>query len=230
MPAYDENIEARVDREIAAFLEEEYAAQGEDLYQWYRYKFIAANNKRLTSTIGLAHYDKAIVRFVLQSCPFATRFVEIGAGVAQESMLIALHGLPAFGVDTTPAHMEMMKRLRERLAERLDSGLLERMTPVYDWYPNRAEEYVDAGTVLVFPTLSASTTPEQDIKILDMMKLAGGVILSMEHFFRTRTPEQQEALLSEIRSRGFDKPVEVFAWGNGDMGFSANRIVFLKRL
>lgn len=227
---YDENIEERANREIANFLEEEYAAQGDGLYQWYRFRFLAANNKALSSTIGLAHYDKAIARFVLERCPFATRFVEVGAGIAQESMLIALHGLPAFAIETTPPHLDMMNRLRERLATRMDSRLVERMTPVYDWFPTRAMEYVDAGTVLTFPTLSATMTAEQETQILDVMQRAGGVILSTEHFFRNRTPDEQEILLSQIRSRGFGEPVEVFSWANGDMGFNANRIVFLKRL
>jgi hypothetical protein len=227
---YDTDIEERADREIAAFLEEEYAAKGKDLYQWYRTRFIAANNKALPSTIGLAHYDKAIARFALEHCPFATRFVEVGAGIAQESMLVALHGLPAFGIDSTPEHLEMMKRLRERLANKLDSRLLERMTPVNDWFPNRAADYLDADTLVAFPTLSATTTAEQETQILDAIGLAGGVILSMEHFFRRRTSDEQEALLSQIRSRGFDEPVEVISWAEREMGFNANRVVFLKRL
>ena len=227
---YDKKIEERVDREIANFLEDEYAAQGDGLYQWYRYRFLAANNKSLTSTIGLAHYDKAIARFVLECCPFATRFVEVGAGLAQESMLVALHGLPAFAIESTLAHLDMMIRLRQRLATKLDSGLLEHMTPINDWFPRRAAEYVDAGTVLTFPTLSATITAEQETQILDVVKLAGGVILSTEHFFYNRTPDEQEALLAKIRSRGFGEPVEVFSWANGEMGFAANRIVFLKHL
>jgi hypothetical protein len=227
---YDKKIEERVDMEIASFLEEEYAAQGDGLYQWYRYRFLVANNKSLTSTIGLAHYDKAIVRFVLERCPFATRFVEVGAGLAQESMLVALHGLPAFAIESTVAHLEMMNRLLRRLATKLDSRLLERMTPVNDWFPRRATEYVDAGTVLTFPTLSATMTEEQETHLLDVMKVAGGVILSTEHFFRNRTSDEQATLISQIRSRGFGEPVEVFSWANGDMGFAGNRIVFLKRL
>ncbi|MEI7876068.1 MAG: hypothetical protein WCK95_28395, partial [Alphaproteobacteria bacterium] len=66
--------------------------------------------------------------------------------------------------------------------------------------------------------------------LLDVMKVAGGVILSTEHFFRNRTSDEQATLISQIRSRGFGEPVEVFSWANGDMGFAGNRIVFLKRL
>lgn len=227
---YDDKIERQLDVEIAAFLEEEYSAQGESLYQWYRLKFLAANNKALSSTIGLAHYDKAIVRFVIESCPFATRFVEIGAGIGQESILAALNGLPAFAVEASQDTIEMMNRLRQRLATKFDRRLLERVTPVNDWYPRRAKEYVDAGTVLTFPTLSATMTDEQERQALDVMKLAGGVILSTQHFLRRRTPDEQAALISQICSRGFDRPVEVFSWASGDMGFVENRILFLKRL
>jgi hypothetical protein len=227
---YDPGIEALADREIAAFLEEEYARQGEQLYQWYRLKFLAANNKQLTSSIGLAHYDRAIVRFVLEHCRFASRFVEVGAGVAQECMLLALNGLPAFGVETDQMHLDMMRRLRDRLAERLDRRLPMRMTPIRDFYPTRAVEYLDSTTVLAFPTLSWGITSEQERQIIESMRLAGGVIFSLEGFFRNRSTAEKEALVESIRMRGFGEPVEVFSWPQWEMGFAANRIMFMKRL
>src|SRR5690242_4134217 len=108
---YDAEKEGRVDREIAAFLEEEHAAKGDQLYGWYRHRFLAANNKYLSSTIGLAPYDKAIARFVIENCPFAKRFVEVGAGLAQESMLLAAMGMSTCAIETNLTNFDMMKRL-----------------------------------------------------------------------------------------------------------------------
>ena len=227
---YDAAIEARVNRAIGDFLDEEYAARGDKLYQWYRNRFLAIDNKYLTETIGLAPYDRKIARFVLDQCRFATRFVEIGAALAQESMLIAIQGLPTFAVEVNPDNFDMMNRLRNRLTEQLDPALPTRMTPVNDFFPKRAAEYIDSGTVLAFPSLSWGITVEQEEEILDTMKLAGGVILGLESFFRDRTPEEQLALVAGIRKRGFDAPVEVYSWDKWEMGFRPNRIIFMKRL
>lgn len=227
---YDAELEARADREIAAFLEEEYDAKGDALYGWYRHRFLAANNLYLPATIGLAPYDKAIARFVIDHCSFASRFVEVGAGLAQESMLLALQGMSTIAIETNLDNFDMMKRLQGRLTERLDGELPKRMTPFYDFFPTRATEYVDAKTVLAFPTLSWTIDAETEIKILDTLKLAGGVILSAQDFFRNRKdPAEQELLIAQIRSRGFDPPVEVHTWTEWQMGFRPDRIIFMRR-
>lgn len=227
---YDIEMEGRVDREIAAFLEEEHAAKGDALYGWYRHRFLAANNKYLTSTIGLAPYDKAIARFVVEHCSFAKRFVEVGAGLAQESMLLAMQGMATYAIETNLANFDMLTRLRARLAQRLDPDLPKRMTPINDFFPRRASEYVDADTILTFPTLSWTIDATQERAIFDSLRAAGGVILSAQDFFRNR-PElaEQEELIRQIRSRGFDAPVEVHSWTEWHMGFRPDRIVFMKR-
>lgn len=228
---YDMEIETRVDREIAAFLEEEYAAKGEKLYQWYQYRFLAAKNQYLTSSIGLAHYDKAIAHFVIERCSFADSFVEIGAAAGQESILLAMMGMSTCAVGWNADNFDMMKRLVARIAERLDPDLPKRMTTRDDYYPDRAVEYVDAKTIVAFPTLSGALDAVRERAILDSLRSAGGVILSLYDFYRHRAqPAEQAELIAQIRELGFGAPVDVRAWDKWDMGFRPDRIVFLRNL
>ncbi|MBY0320963.1 MAG: hypothetical protein K2X72_19735 [Reyranella sp.] len=223
-------MEGRVDREIAAFLEEEYAAKGDQLYGWYRHRFLAANNKYLSATIGLAHYDKAIARFVIENCPFARRFVEVGAGLAQESMLLAALGMSTCAIETNLTNFDMMKRLLERLSQRLAPDLPKRMTPINDFFPTRAADYVDSHTIVAFPTLSWTISAAEEEAIFASLRMAGGVILSVYDFFRHRAEEgEREALIAQIRARGFDAPVVVHAWDGWVAGFRHDRIVFMRR-
>ena len=230
MIEYNTVQEALVDHTIAMFLEEEYAAKGDELYIWYRKRFLAANNDLLTSSIGLAPKDRAIARFVAERCGFATRFVEIGAGLGQASMLLARLGLPTFAVESSYVNFDMMMRARDYVSRRLDPGLLERMKPINGFFPVNAEEYVNGEAVLAFPSLSFGIDDETEKKILDALTLAGGVILSLSWFFRGREAEEQEILIGQIRSRGFDAPVEVYSWSDFQWGFSPDRIVFMRRL
>ena len=228
---YDTEIETRVDREIATFFEEEYASKADALNQWYRTKFLAANNRYLSSNIGLAHYDKAIARFVVERCPFAKRFVEIGAGAGQESILLGMMGMSTCAVEWNPSNFDMMKRLVARIAERVHPDLLKRMTPNDDFYPTHAAEYVDAKTILAFPTLTRTLNADQERTIFDSLRAAGGVILSLYCFYRPRAePAEQEELIEEIRKRGFGPPIDVRAWEKWDMDFHPDRIVFMKNL
>ena len=227
---YHPQIESQVDREIAAFLEDEYTERGDELYGWYRYRFLAKNNNYLTRTIGLAPYDKAIARFVVENCSFAKRFVEVGAGLAQESMLLAMQGISTVAIETNGANFDMMTRLLERLTQRLDPELPKRMRPIRDFFPTNAADYVDRETVVAFPTLSWTIDADQEKAILDALPLAGGVILSVYDFFRHRgEPAEREELIAQIRARGFDAPVVVHQWDTWEMGFRYDQIVFLKR-
>ena len=78
--------------------------------------------------------------------------------------------------------------------------------------------------------MSFGIDDETEKKILDALTLAGGVILSLSWFFRGREAEEQEILIGQIRSRGFDAPVEVYSWSDFQWGFSPDRIVFMRRL
>ncbi len=122
----DSAIEASLNRELLIFLKEELAAQGDGpdgLYQWYRNRFIPAS-------IGLAPYDRAIVRFVLENCGSFDRFIEIGAGIGQECMLLALNRRRTWAVETGHINFAMMKRAVARVTERIDPDLPSYMTMI----------------------------------------------------------------------------------------------------
>ena len=228
---YDVGLENRADRAIASFLDAEYQAQGETLYQWYRLRFLVDHNRSLTRTIGLAPKDKAIARFVLQHRGSVDRLVEIGAGIGQLSMLVALQGMRSIGVEAASAHAAMMTRLLGRLEEEVDPTIRARMSPVSDFYPNRAHEYVTSRSIIAFPSLSFGIDVETERSILDSLRLASGVVLSLGGFFRPReAAAEQEELVAQIAGRGFGEPEVVYAWQDWEMGFKPDRIVFMRKL
>ena len=120
----DPEIESALNRELLIFLREELVAQGDGpngLYQWYRNKFIPEN-------IGLAPYDRAIARFVCEHCGSFDRFIEIGAGIGQECMLLALNRRRTWAVETGHINFAMMKRAVARVTEQIDPDLPRYMT------------------------------------------------------------------------------------------------------
>jgi hypothetical protein len=216
-------LEHALERELATFLHEEYASQGEELYQWYRLRFVPRD-------IGLAPYNVAIADFVTEHCGEFGRCIEIGAGIGQQSMLLALRKRQTLMIDANFEIFAMATRAFERIANRVYPELPTYMTMIYDWFPDRAPEYVTPDSILCFPTLSWSTTPEQDGKILDTIGSAGAVILSLRQFYRPRDlAEEQSILVEQIRTRGFDPPIDVCVWQEPVDGFMPDRIVFMKK-
>ena len=139
-------------------------------------------------------------------------------------------GKTTCAIEANVENFTMMKRLVEHLAARLASDLPNRMTPIYDWYPTRAAEYVDSDTILAFPSLSWTLDAAQERTIFDSLSAAGGVILSLYDFFTHRAePAEQEALVAQIRERGFEAPIEISSWEGANMGFRHDRHVFMRK-
>lgn len=216
---------AKLDAELLAFLQEELEAQGsgpDGLYQWYRNRFVPTQ-------IGLSPYDRGIAGFVLEHCAAYERFVEIGAGIGQCCMLLALSRRHSYPVESNHVNFAMMNRAMLRIADRVDTELPNYMTPINVWYPDNAAQYVTTNSLLCFPTLSWGLTPEDEQRILDTMRLAGGVIVGLRTFFLLReSKEEQQTLIDQIRERGFGAPVEVVSWQQPLLGFQPDRVVFMK--
>lgn len=216
----DDALVAALDRELYAFLQEEFEKQGEELYQWYRLRHLPAG-------IGLSHYDRAIAQFVLDNCSFADHFVEVGAGIGQECMLLALFQRRTVAIETYGPNFRMMERAVARIAERIDPNLPDHMSRIWDHYPERASEYVTDRSILCFPTLSWGLDAEKETALLDSLGAASGVIIGLTYFFDVRrTDEEQECLIDQIRERGFAAPVDVCTWTEWVQGFPPNRIVY----
>jgi hypothetical protein len=222
----DAAIEAALDRELFAFLKEELALQGDGphgLYQWYRTRFIPAG-------VGLSPWDRAIASFVLENCAAADRFIEIGAGIGQACMLLALSRRRTLAIEQDKTNFAMMERAVERIADRINRELPNYMSGIRDWYPNRAAEYVTARSILCFPTLSWGLDAAKEAAMLDSLRAAAGVIVGLRYFFRPReTDEEEQQLVEQIRERGFAAPVEVFCSKKWADGFPPNRIVFFAK-
>ena len=216
-------IERTLERELAKFFRDEYARQGEDLYQWYRCNFVPQN-------IGIAHYDWRIADFVTEHCGDFRTFVEIGAGIGQQSMLLAVRGKRVVTFEMHEAIFEMARRAFERVQKKVFPELPKYMTQINGRFPDDAKGFIRQDTVLCFPTLSNTTTPEEDARIFDAIGEAGGVILGLDYFFiRRRTDAERQALVEQLRARGFEAPVPVSVTTEDRQGFPPNRIVFMRK-
>jgi len=216
----DTALVAALDRELHQFLLEESRRQGEGLYQWYRTRYLPAG-------IGISHYDKTIARFVLDNCGFADRFIEIGAGIGQQCMLIALAGRRSVAIESDRVNFDTLERATARIAERIDARLPEYMSPIRDWYPTRANEYVTDRSILCFPTLSWKLNAEKEAEMFDSLRASAGVIVGLGYFFQVRSSDdEQQWLINRICERGFSAPVDVCTWKQPVDGFPPNRIVY----
>jgi SAM-dependent methyltransferase len=216
-------LETALERELAAFLKEEYASQREELYQWYRLKFVPHD-------IGLAPYDIAIADFVTEHCASFGRFVEIGAGIGQQSMLLAVRRYRTWAVEATDHMTALAERAFARVKDRVYPDLPNYMSMVKDIFPNRAQEYVTSDSVLCFPSLSWGLTPEEEVRVLNTIGMAGGVILTLRSFFKAReTTEERDILIDQIRQQGFGAPVDVYMRTQMEYSFYPDRIVFMKK-
>ena len=212
-----------VSDEVLCFLRDEQREAG-DIYQWYKHRYIENN-------IGLSRIDKAIAEFVVRRFGATRTTLEVGAGIAQCSQLLALTGVRAAGLEASHSHFEMMKRLTARLAARFDPDLLKRFTAIRGAYPDDAAPYIGERTIVIVPSLGSTMTPEQEIRVFDALKPADGVILGVRMFFRVRDQqEERDLLLRQIQDRGFGEAEEVLSWSDGSFGFMPDRIVYLPKL
>ena len=215
----DNPLEHALDRELLAFYQDEYAARGEEMYHWYKDYYIPQN-------IGLAPYNIAIADFVMAHCP-ELRFVEIGAGIGQISMLLATRRHHSSAVEAEASEIfPMAQRAFARITEKVFLELPNYMTLIHDRFPNRAATYVTPDSLICFPTLYEALSPEQEIRMLDVIAGASGVILSLRDFFRVRHSEtERDILVAQFRARGFEAPIKLLDWES----YSPDTTIYMKK-
>jgi hypothetical protein len=143
---------------------------------------------------------------------------------------MALSGVQAKGIEAAEAHRQMLERLRKRLAATFDPTLEARLGIVEGLYPDQAIPHIDGRTIVIVPSLGTTLTPAQEIAVYDALAPAAGVILGERMFFKVReTREERDAMIAEIRKRGFGEPEIVFAWDDWHFGFHPDRIIYLPR-
>lgn len=212
-----DTLERRLSDEVVRFLETEVAAYGDRVYFWFRHAY-------LDEGIGLAPYDVAVARFVKKH--FAgLRTVEIGAGMAELTALLAAEGFNATAIEKTPEHLETAIHLR--------SWLGDRSYPSYDlldgWFPDVGHE-LTKGAIVIGLSITHSMPPHRWEALLDAFIGAAGVIIDLNTFFLVRQdPASQSDLVRQIKARGFKDPVELYSWKSTEQyKFETGRVVYFE--
>jgi hypothetical protein len=205
-------------------LKEEYARKGDDLYQWYRLRFLASDR-------GLSVWDKAILRFVCDIYDKYSRVVDIGAGIGQTAILLASRRIPVLAIEANHEHIRQMVDVANRVKSIVSPDLDQFFSCKQDLFPVGAPTYVNASTLLCFVDNSWGLSPEQEAQVKAVMKGAGGLIIGLRYFFKSRTFDETQQLVDEVISLGFESPIEVFkserdVWEDN---FPPNRILYFKR-
>lgn len=218
------NVEEGISEIVLEFLRSEFKEKGENLYQWYRLRFLG-------NGFGLSPWDKAVASFAYNLKSEFEHVVDVGAGIGQTSILMASRGLNVTAIEANREHISQMNRLAAMVKQAIVPELGLHFESKHIFFPNEASTYIDSKTLLCFVDNSWGLSTEQEKEIRQTLKYAGGLIVGLRYFFKSRNPEEQEQLILELMELGFEPPIEVFrskfeGWENG---FPSNRIVFLRR-
>lgn len=200
----ESTLERQLSDEIVRFLSVENAEHGNDMYHWFRDYY-------LSEGIGLAPHDVAASWFIKQNFP-NKRTVEIGAGMAQMSALLAGNGFTATAIETTRAHVATARRLHD--------WLTHKNYPSYEilsgWFPNVGSDRID-GSVVVGLSISFGVSEEQWNYLLDALAPASAIVMDITQFFTVRRDAASKAdLASQLAERGLSKQQEIFRWNHGE--------------
>jgi hypothetical protein len=214
-------LERDLSDEVLAVLQAEATAQGEEhVYSWFRYYY-------LSEGIGLAPFDVAIADFASKRL-VGRRFVEIGAGMAQLSALLALSGFSAVAVEAHAEIFPTTAAVHERVCRRFP-GAADRFSIVKARFPVEPSTPMDRNTVVTSINVSQTVTPREFDDILDALMPAHGVIINLAGFFvPRRDPATQAELVERFTIRGFAAPEEVYAWTEPQYRFQPGRIVYFQ--
>jgi len=194
-----------IDAEILNFLREELSAEGpmeSPIATWYRKQYL--NKSR-----GFAAFGQVLVDLLAQRRQRFDQVTEVGAGIGQTCVQLALEGWPTIAVESGAEVFGWMEHLLARL-RRIDAVVSERVRPLKCGYPERASEYLNERTLACFMGLLTSSAINDVInrEMIESLRLAGGIILDPRVFFRRRESEQEQGeLVTEIQKLGFGPPV-----------------------
>lgn len=213
-----DTLERKLSDEIVDFLRAEVAQYGDKVYYWFRLYY-------LEQGIGLAPYDVAVARFVKKHFS-GMHTIEIGAGMAELSALLAAEGLNATAIEKTPSHLTTANNLRTWLGAR---GY-----PSYNfldgWFPDVGRDLTKGG-IIIGLSIIHTMPPDRWEALLDSFIDAAGVIIDLATFFTDRRdPVSQADLVRQITARGFKDPIEIYSWKAGESyRFSVGRVVYFEK-
>jgi hypothetical protein len=215
---------SQLEAEILAFLRAELPnenAEETPIENWYRVQYVKRGH-------GFAPYGFATCDLLERRRRRFDRVAEIGAGIGQNCLQFAARGWRTIAVESGEEAFGWMEGLLGRLA-RIDPVLAGRVRPLRCIYPERASEYLNGRTLACF--LGGALCPTNDEierRMIEGLRLAGGVILDPRVFFRRReSPDEQKGLIAAIEKLGFAPPVPL--WDSArERGFFPLRLIYFE--
>ena len=212
---------------IKDFLRTRLAIMGETesgLYNYYAY--LARQDH------AFVHYDRPIVEFLAKQ-PRAKRYVDVGAGIGQLSVLLACHGMTAIAVEGDSKRALAANALLDRIRAS-DAEMASRLRCMHCWFP-APEVPVDRDTILMFTNVITNLADQIEQPMLEACSEAGGIVVDLVRFTRARSSATRWSdLIARFCSRGFSAPVDVYSWGHPSESEPATtdpgKIVFFQRV
>jgi SAM-dependent methyltransferase len=200
------SAEAKVEAAILDFLQKEIAAQlapEDSIARWYRTMYLERGQ-------GFAPFGRAVMGLLQERRGRFDRVTEIGAGLGQNCLQLALDGWSTIAVESGNPVYNWMERVLDRV-NRFAPDVRARVRPLECHYPHRASEYLDGRTLACFLGVCAEVTPDVDRQMIDALRLAGGIVLDPRVFFRHREAEEERrALIERIEALGFKPPIPLW--------------------
>jgi SAM-dependent methyltransferase len=219
------DAKARVDAAILDFLGKELTAQPapeDSIARWYRTMYLERGQ-------GFAPFGEAVIGLLQEKRGRFDRVTEIGAGLGQTCLQLALDGWSTIAVESGNPVYNWMERLLDRV-NRFAPDLRARIRTLECHYPRQAYEYLDGRTLACFLGLCAEVTPEVERQMINALQLAGGIVLDPRVFFRHReTLEEQRALIDQIEAHGFNPPIPLWSATTTPGFFPYNFLYFERR-
>jgi len=191
---------------IKDFMQTRLAAMGEQESGFYNYYAYLIRQNR-----GFVHYDRPIVEF-LAKLPRAKRYIDVGAGIGQLSVLLACHGMTAIAVEGDSKRAMAAGALQDRIRT-ADADMASRLSFVKCWFPAPAVP-VDRDSILIFTNVITDLSDRIEQPMLEACSEAGGVVVDLVRFTRARSSvERWNDLTSRFRRQGFSDPIDIYSWG-----------------
>jgi hypothetical protein len=188
--------------DCTAFLEERQTRLGVDgsgLYNFYA--------QRLASGQLFALYDLRLARFCADRLRGFETFVEVGCGIGQLPLLMALQGQTCIGIENDWKRAACAGDLKLHLSQRYPL-IAANARVMYGTFPAQLPEGVNkAKTALLCNFLAFTHTAEQERAFIREMYTYPLCIVDLSRFLKLRPDAQQrQELVDLLEAQGFDKP------------------------
>lgn len=165
------------------------------LYQFYAVRV----QKRLG---GLSEYEEHIARYAIERCA-GRRVVEIGTGLGELPIVLALNGMTTAGVEYDGNRQRAAMALHERIASCFPE-ILERYEFIRGSFPETlsGSAWTGADVTLLFTNVGAGWDADRTGRAIDFFTNVGEIILDLRLFGVVREDAaDREELFARIAAR-----------------------------